>query len=637
MQAGRTAESAWLQHRGNHVMACRRAQHPPGTKAHPGCTLTPILPAPLAPAGNMCSVVIRPTGTSSTFINLAELELYSTAGARLPASTVVMALSSTRSSQEASLCNDGNLGTICHSESRAQADPSPTLRAYYPCGSGATELARVVVQNRQDCCQDRLTQFTLDFLNAARVADRPSYAFSVAQASYTVRNLAEGAARLLGATTAAACTAANGVAGTLCAALPVAAGGCGSTPTIVTAQQAASMHPVTSLVAYSHTGSSVLDALRVTFSNGQAQTLGSPAAVASGRQLASLTIPAGGKVAQLYVWTSLATGDVQGVYLQVVQGADVRVLDASGGRAREAASIKLAVPAADLGSGILLGLSAAMVAEPPDAKLTALGLTFLRAPLSAAVTVDMPTIDLEAVRSQTRSQLTASSQVSGTLTNTVSCPAYSTTITRSSSYGTQQDDVARLTQLLRGLAPATSSRNIALEANLRWATLLQPPNSSATTQLWNGRVADIANASGLLTPQSGVSQALTAAAAFTTLPNPTSTASCVYYHATVQLSVPYTAAVQLFFDAAGSSSWTVRFSGQYAAAAATEVRTAFIVSGVTVSSTSPVLPGERPEADGSACGCSVRARKILEVQLHDAYELCTCVADYRSAAHQRAG
>ena len=41
--------------------------------------------------------------------------------------------------------------------------------------------------NRPDCCQDRLAQFGLDFVNAAGVVDRfPTYAFAGSQPSYTI-------------------------------------------------------------------------------------------------------------------------------------------------------------------------------------------------------------------------------------------------------------------------------------------------------------------------------------------------------------------------------------------------------------------------------------------------------------------
>ncbi len=143
----------------------------------------------------MCSVVIRPTSSTTTFLNLGELELYNAAGARIPAASIVMSLSSTYSSAtDASMCNDGNLASHCDTNNMALGDPSPTLRAFYLCGGGGTALSRVVVHNRPDCCQDRLTQFTMDFLNAARAADRPSFAFTTTQASYTVRNLAGGPA-----------------------------------------------------------------------------------------------------------------------------------------------------------------------------------------------------------------------------------------------------------------------------------------------------------------------------------------------------------------------------------------------------------------------------------------------------------
>ncbi len=69
------------------------------------------------------------------------------------------------------------------------SEPHPSCRAR-PAGtgpSGRTSLSKVVVVNRQNCCQQRINSFGLDFVNAAGAVDRfPTYAFAGSQMSYTI-------------------------------------------------------------------------------------------------------------------------------------------------------------------------------------------------------------------------------------------------------------------------------------------------------------------------------------------------------------------------------------------------------------------------------------------------------------------
>jgi hypothetical protein len=80
----------------------------------------------------------------------------------------------------------------------------------------------------------------------------------------------------------------------------------------------------------------------------------------------------------------------------VVQGITIitnsdRQLRGDGGRLPSAASLK--VKGASLGSGILLGITVAT--KPGTAELSAIGFSFLRMPVSSAITVDMPKIDID--------------------------------------------------------------------------------------------------------------------------------------------------------------------------------------------------------------------------------------------------
>jgi hypothetical protein len=151
--------------------------------------LNACLPAGGLRAAALCQVVIRRTSTTpydiTNAINLLEVELYGHSGQRVPPSTVYMQLSSTFPGLDAGYCNDmvTKGGLFCHTQAD---DPNPSLRISYPCASGATSLSRVVVVNRETCCQERITYFTMDFVNAASRRDAASYEFVTSQPSYVI-------------------------------------------------------------------------------------------------------------------------------------------------------------------------------------------------------------------------------------------------------------------------------------------------------------------------------------------------------------------------------------------------------------------------------------------------------------------
>lgn len=110
-------------------------------------------------------------------INLAEVQLYDAQGKQIPRETLSASLSSTfpfNPPLEASNCIDGDttgiVPDICNSGSLydpryGAVDPNPSLTIGYPCPSGQTlgSLSRVMVFNREDCCQERIVYFMLDF------------------------------------------------------------------------------------------------------------------------------------------------------------------------------------------------------------------------------------------------------------------------------------------------------------------------------------------------------------------------------------------------------------------------------------------------------------------------------------------
>ena len=148
----------------------------------------------------MCSIVIAPTVAGRAVvkpINLGEVALYDVNGTQIPGDTLTFKLSSLccGGAYPASNCNNGNLGDFCHSgdynplvplEGETRLDANPTLTVQYPCPSGATELKKVVVHNREECCQDWITEFRLYFRNSLGLNDKPSYVYSDTRMVYNI-------------------------------------------------------------------------------------------------------------------------------------------------------------------------------------------------------------------------------------------------------------------------------------------------------------------------------------------------------------------------------------------------------------------------------------------------------------------
>jgi hypothetical protein len=132
-------------------------------------------------------VVIRTTPLAGfrSALSLAEIELYDAAGLRLPPASLNFTLTTAANNtiNTGSRCNDGRLDTLCN---HTDSDGSPMLRIGYPCTSGASSLSRVLVVNRQDCCQDRVQSFQVEFVNRAGVTDRPVYYFTEVISNYTI-------------------------------------------------------------------------------------------------------------------------------------------------------------------------------------------------------------------------------------------------------------------------------------------------------------------------------------------------------------------------------------------------------------------------------------------------------------------
>lgn len=93
--------------------------------------------------------IVSPNG-----INLAEVQAYDAAGSLVAAIDVQMSTTYS-ASFSASKCTDGDKtsGSTCHTKDGGQ-DPDPWLLIAYPI---EVTIAKIVVTNRVDCCQDRIT------------------------------------------------------------------------------------------------------------------------------------------------------------------------------------------------------------------------------------------------------------------------------------------------------------------------------------------------------------------------------------------------------------------------------------------------------------------------------------------------
>lgn len=126
----------------------------------------------------------------SNSINLADVELYDAANVMLPRQQLSFSLSTTYygyPDYAPNQCNDGNLYTICHTGNAIEmGDNQPWLRIDYNCVGGSTSLSRVLVINRDGCCQERIMDYQMEFLNVAGVADMATYRFASVQPTYNI-------------------------------------------------------------------------------------------------------------------------------------------------------------------------------------------------------------------------------------------------------------------------------------------------------------------------------------------------------------------------------------------------------------------------------------------------------------------
>jgi hypothetical protein len=257
----------------------------------------------------------------------------------------------------------------------------------------------------------------------------------------------------------------------------------GPTDSAASFHRSAGLNPVSSIEVYQADGSSNIDGLVIKYTNGQFDAVGSPDATEVGTLLASVVIPAADTIINLWLWTDGAA--VQGILLKTSSGVQLK---AQQGRWPSQATAAWSAAAEQLGSGLLLGVSAATTPDSTQA-LLALSFNFLQKPSGIATAVDMPAINLEAMQFTPVAAIRSSVSLSGGSAQ-ATCPDFTATVTRRTSYSSPSS-VQRLQRLVAALGASadSSQQSIRLDATLQWAGDRSLPLGGTRTELWSSQVS----------------------------------------------------------------------------------------------------------------------------------------------------
>jgi hypothetical protein len=253
------------------------------------------------------------------------------------------------------------------------------------------------------------------------------------------------------------------------------------------------LNPVSTIDVYQAAGSPNIDGLVIKYSNGQFDTVGSPDATEVGTLLASVTIAAADTIQSLYLWTSGPV--VQGILLKTSSGAQLR---ANQGKLPTQATASWTADAGRLGSGLLLGVSAAV--RPGSLTLSALSFSFLQAPSSYATAVDMAAISMDAVKFTPMAVVKSSISMSGGAA-TATCPDFTATVVKKTTYSSSST-TQRMQQLLGALGTPVegSQQSFRLDAALQWAGDRLLPSGETRTEKWTSQVSGIHCFAGTVLP-----------------------------------------------------------------------------------------------------------------------------------------
>jgi hypothetical protein len=236
---------------------------------------------------------------------------------------------------------------------------------------------------------------------------------------------------------------------------------------------------------YQAEGSSNIDGLVIKYSNGQFDSVGSPDATEVGTLLANVAIPAGDTIINLWLWTDGLA--VQGILLKTSSGVQLK---AQQGRRPTQATAAWSAASEQLGSGLLLGVSARRGSTQPGTQaLSALSFNFLQKPSSYATAVDMPAINLDGGVQFTPMAATRSSVSLSGGSAQATCPEFTATVTKKITYlGTSS--AQRLQRLMAALGTPVDGGQLSvrLDATLQWAGDRSLPSGGTRTELWSGQV-----------------------------------------------------------------------------------------------------------------------------------------------------
>jgi hypothetical protein len=336
----------------------------------------------------------------------------------------------------------------------------------------------------------------------------------------------------------------------------------GSTDTIAISHRAASLVPVSVIEVYKNPGSSTIDGLTLYYGAKDFDTLGDQDATELGSMLGRLPIPAGGRIKSLYLWINAQDGTMVGMYLRLMTGER---LDLSGGRRLDQAALALVDGA--LGTGLLLGATAAQMSG--SQALSALSFSLLKQPASAAMAIDMPTINMESLLFIPEASIRSSISVAGG--GQATCPEFSVQVTRVSSY--QQPSSARYyQQLLASLGTAQATEAAREAAALQWSGSRTLASGETRSEQWTGQVADLFADQGSLTTETGSIITMSAPKVSFNVPAGRR-AKCVFLYSTLSLDIPVVITAWLGFDDEGGSAWNLTLRGKYTSASATNMET----------------------------------------------------------------
>jgi len=135
----------------------------------------------------MCSVLIEPSKPGTPNLNLAEVNLFNGKREMIPASEVMLQLSSAYDNYPPRLCMDGDMNSFC---STRDDDATPKMRISYHCSEG---LSKVQVVNRgnsgtglNDVILRRIAAFQMRFIGENNVDTAIPYLFVGGETSYNI-------------------------------------------------------------------------------------------------------------------------------------------------------------------------------------------------------------------------------------------------------------------------------------------------------------------------------------------------------------------------------------------------------------------------------------------------------------------